>query len=695
MHTEGFDNFNQLGSYVAPAGSVPPVPSFTDTYTRNFDRQVVAVAKAGASPINYVYSSGRLNYLYAGAPPIAQGDTAIDWEYIPVGSAGAGHVQTITGPGPALTTTVPLQFAAGLIPRITYTYNGPLQTSEAWSFGSAAMASLSTLYDANLMPYQKNVTFGTTSSTLTYSFDSDGMVTCATPSGASCGTSGTTIYDYSVKHLGPNLRLSNDTVNLASETYKYDASYGTLKSQSMKLGGAGLMSINYSGGSAARDTQGRILIKQENWRDASNHLFNYVYDSSGRLSAVTDSLASVRAEAFTYDANGNRMSELNPSNGQPGTNATYDAQDRLITYTSYDDSGASHTWDFTYSDSGSLMSRTEAGIGIQLTYDTLGNLTQVTPNSTGSSAISYVVDGRGRRIIKKVGGANHRKWIYDGQLRIVAEQQLSIVGVAAVYRYVYGSRTNTPEVMLKYAPGATSPSAAYRIFSDHLGSPRYVVNAADPSDVLLAVHYSAFGVPTVEQGSLDAIPFGFAGGLYDPDTGLLHFGARDYDPMIGRWVSKDPILFGGKQTNLYVYVGNDPVNRRDISGLSGLFAGVEVGGQFGPGASGSFGYFAADTGQSGLFQDANVNGSALPTGGIKGFCGYYTGSAKGYLDANGFEFDVGLLGIGFLWGRDGWGWYSSLGWDSTMFNSPINFEVNLDQGNLDQGPLPQHFWPDK
>jgi RHS repeat-associated protein len=55
------------------------------------------------------------------------------------------------------------------------------------------------------------------------------------------------------------------------------------------------------------------------------------------------------------------------------------------------------------------------------------------------------------------------------------------------------------------------------------------------------------------------------GGLYDPDTGLVRFGARDYDPNIGRWVSKDPILFKGHQANLYVYAGNDPINRADVT----------------------------------------------------------------------------------------------------------------------------------
>jgi len=48
----------------------------------------------------------------------------------------------------------------------------------------------------------------------------------------------------------------------------------------------------------------------------------------------------------------------------------------------------------------------------------------------------------------------------------------------------------------------------------------------------------------------------------------VRFGARDYDPSVGRWISKDPILFNGGQANLYVYVGNDPVDRIDSSGTA-------------------------------------------------------------------------------------------------------------------------------
>lgn len=71
---------------------------------------------------------------------------------------------------------------------------------------------------------------------------------------------------------------------------------------------------------------------------------------------------------------------------------------------------------------------------------------------------------------------------------------------------------------------------------------------------------STFSEPGFSQ------PFGFAGGVLDRDTGLVRFGARDYDPEVGRWMAKDPIRFQGNQANLYVYVQNEPVNNRDPFG---------------------------------------------------------------------------------------------------------------------------------
>ncbi len=64
-------------------------------------------------------------------------------------------------------------------------------------------------------------------------------------------------------------------------------------------------------------------------------------------------------------------------------------------------------------------------------------------------------------------------------------------------------------------------------------------------------------------------PFGFAGGLYDPKTKLVRFGARDYDAVTGRWTNKDQIGFIGGVSNLYEYCLDDPVNFVDPKGLQG------------------------------------------------------------------------------------------------------------------------------
>ena len=77
--------------------------------------------------------------------------------------------------------------------------------------------------------------------------------------------------------------------------------------------------------------------------------------------------------------------------------------------------------------------------------------------------------------------------------------------------------------------------------------------------------YDAFG-NVIQDTSPGFQPFGFAGGLYDRDTGLVRFGARDYDAEVGRWTAKDPIGFAGEDANLYRYVAGDPINKLDPFG---------------------------------------------------------------------------------------------------------------------------------
>jgi RHS repeat-associated protein len=244
---------------------------------------------------------------------------------------------------------------------------------------------------------------------------------------------------------------------------------------------------------------------------------------------------------YAYDANGNRT----VATGSGGTqNGVYNAQDRLLSY-------GSET--FTYTPNGELLTRsTQAGT---TTYqiDALSNLVAIT--LPGGKQVTYLVDGLNRRIGKKVNGSLVQGFLYQDGLRPIAELDGS---GNLVSRFVYAGDNSTPDYMIKN--GVT-----YRIISDQVGSPRLVVNTG-AGQVIQRMDYDAFGNLTADTNP-GFQPFGFAGGLYDQDTKLVHFGAREYDGKTGRWISKDPILFESGQTNLYVYVENDPVNQTDPEGL--------------------------------------------------------------------------------------------------------------------------------
>ena len=101
--------------------------------------------------------------------------------------------------------------------------------------------------------------------------------------------------------------------------------------------------------------------------------------------------------------------------------------------------------------------------------------------------------------------------------------------------------------------------------TDQLGSPRLVVNVATGA-IAQRIDYDEFG-QVLSDSNPGFQPFGFAGGLYDRDTQLVRFGARDYDAETGRWTAKDPIGFGGGDGNLYRYANSDPINGNDPLGL--------------------------------------------------------------------------------------------------------------------------------
>lgn len=104
----------------------------------------------------------------------------------------------------------------------------------------------------------------------------------------------------------------------------------------------------------------------------------------------------------------------------------------------------------------------------------------------------------------------------------------------------------------------------YFYTTDQLGSVREVIRA-DGSTIAARLSYDPWGKVT-ETGSV-LTDFGFTGHHYDRSTGLHLALYRAYDPIIGRWISRDPIgLAGG--SNDYRYVSNDPLNAIDPQGLS-------------------------------------------------------------------------------------------------------------------------------
>jgi RHS repeat-associated protein len=171
-----------------------------------------------------------------------------------------------------------------------------------------------------------------------------------------------------------------------------------------------------------------------------------------------------------------------------------------------------------------------------------------------AETIDYLIDGQNRRIGKKVGCVLVQAFLYENQLRPVAELDGS---GNVVSRFVYGEKVNVPEYLVK-------ATGTYRIVTDHLGSPRVVVNTATGA-VAQELEYDAFGNLLADTGA-GFQPFGFAGGIYDAHTKLTRFGARDYDGQTGRWAAKDPIGFDGGDLNLYGYVLADPINHVDAEG---------------------------------------------------------------------------------------------------------------------------------
>jgi RHS repeat-associated protein len=192
-------------------------------------------------------------------------------------------------------------------------------------------------------------------------------------------------------------------------------------------------------------------------------------------------------------------------------------------------------------------------------YDGLGNL--LTVRLPGGPRIDYVIDGRGRRVGRKVDGALTQHWVYQDGLNPVAE--LDSTG-AVVSRFVYGTSDHVPDLMIRSDGPADS---TYRLITDQLGSVRLVMNVVS-GFVVQRIDYDAWGVDTLDTNP-GFQPLGYMGGHHDPTLRPVKFGVRDYDPIGGRWLSREAPRV--QSPNVYGYVGNDPINYSDATGLARVF----------------------------------------------------------------------------------------------------------------------------
>ncbi|MEO0593892.1 MAG: RHS repeat-associated core domain-containing protein [Myxococcota bacterium] len=619
IHALDFDALGQMEAYVAPESCVgvssPDCVETSDdvlamSYT--LDREPASTtypSDAGlAQQVRYTYDhwenpSTSLNRTVP-SPDFTGNLLRID---DPVGARVFGYYDETASDTDAYRLRSVSDAAAdgsGSAGSLVYAWNGARLSSVSRSGTGSGSVGLG--YDERFLLSEMQVAaFGTSPVAVPFTYDGDGVPMQA---GSMSLTPSSQYRGIASMSLGSTttVRTLNAFAELSGETTTFSGA------------------ARYSLDTSARDGMGRIATKTEVLNDGSGSTTlrtDFEYDLRGRVSEVYESSSAGSrgplVREYTYDDNGNRLSVLDGS-GAVVESGVYDGQDRLIEYVR-----DGTTARYTYRDRGALWTKSVGSDVTEYEYDVWGNLRSVDlPESVdpGAADIEYTIDGQNRRVGKWRNGELVQELLYQDQLNPVAVRDRADGSSSwTTKRFVYASRPNVPDFMV------VNESDTYRLLVDQVGSVRAVVNV-DTGAVAQVIDYDEFG-RVLSDSNPGFQPFGFAGGLYDQDTDLVRFGARDYDPETGRWTSKDPILFEGFSWSLYQYVEGDPVNLLDPEGefaiSGGTSVGIAIAGGFGSTVAGlgaaSFGvgygigtainYFAEDGIQSFLDWALDPDGS--------------------------------------------------------------------------------------
>lgn len=257
---------------------------------------------------------------------------------------------------------------------------------------------------------------------------------------------------------------------------------------------------------------------------------------------------------WTHDVTGNRVTETDhASAGDMVSTLTYPNPGSLRPHavtsaTTVGPTGTTTADAYDYDESGNTLTRTKAGTTQTFTYDVEGHV--ATAKDAAGKESSYLYDANGNRLITR-DATGTTLFVGDTEL-FVATGTTTKTGTRY---YMIGGQ----QVAVRTSAGLTWKVA------DHQGTSTASIKATDLS--VSRRYQDPYGNTRGTPPSSWPDKRAFIGG-YQDTTSLVHIGAREYDPSIGRFTSVDPILDPAdpQSWNGYAYAGNNPVDHSDPTG---------------------------------------------------------------------------------------------------------------------------------
>lgn len=426
----------------------------------------------------------------------------------------------------------------------TYTYDQLDRVATISNAGSAGIPTVVLTHEYDAASQRTGVAAtvgGTADFTNTYEYDAAGRVTGIAQAGVSGGhTAASKLVNYAYNALGQVTSIERYTdlagTNAAPETvFGYDEAN---RLTSLMHGQGSTTIAAYTWG---YDDNGRITSVTSPDGSAT-----YTYDNNGQLNVVDNSVQY--DEYYFYDENGNR------------TNGYVTGDDNRLT-----DDG---TYTYTYDAEGNRTRRTDIASGdyTDYTWDHRNRLIAIQSRLADDTLVknlAYEYDVYDRRIAKKIDWdlngtfETQERFVYDGD-----DIALVFGGYNDLQkRYLHGPGVD--EVLVEED---ASTGTRLWMLADNLGSVKDVVS--DAGTVLNHIFYNAFGAPAQQSDWNYSPRYAFAGREFDVETFQYYNRARYYDMYAGRFLSQDPIGFGGGDDNLYRYAGNAPSMFTDPNGLT-------------------------------------------------------------------------------------------------------------------------------